>query len=75
MLPFLKLNKEASSSGPVESVERKPDEEPEYDAMESAAEDLISAIHSKDAPAAAAALRAAFELADSQPHVEGEHIG
>lgn len=75
MLPFLKLNKDASASGPVDSLERNPDSEPEYDALESAAEDLINAIHSKDAKGAAAALRAAFELADSQPHEEGEHIG
>ena len=75
MLPFLKQNQEGSSSGPIESVERKPDDGSDYDSMESAAEDLISAVHSKDAKAVAAALRAAFELADSEPHVEGEHIG
>jgi hypothetical protein len=76
MLPFLKHNYEGSASAPVESVERKPDEESEdYDALESAAEDLCHAIEAKDYKAAAAALRAAFELCDTEPHKEGPHIG
>ncbi len=65
MLPFLKKTQEASVSVPVESVKREPDEEPEYDALESAAEDLISAVHSKDAKGVAAALRAAHEICES----------
>lgn len=74
MLPFLKRNKEASASAPVESVERKPDEgAEEFDSMESAAQDLCDAVEKKDIKAVAAALRAAFELMDSEPHVEGEH--
>lgn len=75
MLPFLKSKLEASTSAPIESMRREPDEEPEYDALESAGQDLIDAVKSGDAKAAAAALRAAFQLADSEPHEEGEHIG
>lgn len=75
MLPFLKYKLEASASAPAESMKREPDEEPEYDALESAGQDLIDAIHSKDAKGVAVALRAAFQLADSEPHEEGEHIG
>lgn len=74
MLPFLKLNQDAAASGPVESIKREPDEGEEYDVLESAAEDLCKAIHSKDYKAVAEALRAAFELCDSEPHQEGEHI-
>ena len=67
MLPFLKRNHEASSSAPVDSVERKPDEgADEFDSMESAAQDLCDAVHSKDVKAVAAALRAAFELMESE---------
>lgn len=73
MLPFLK-SKEGSASFPVESIERKPDEGDEYDVLESAAEDLCHAIDAKDYKAIASALRSAFELMDSQPHDEGEHI-
>lgn len=74
MLPFLKKNHEAAASGPVESLERKPDEGAEYDVLESAAEDLCKAIESKDYKGAAAAIRAAFELLESEPHEEGEHL-
>ena len=73
MLPFLKLNHEGRASGPIESIERKSDETEEYDSLESAAEDLCHAIEAKDYKAAASALRAAFDLLDSQPHQEGPH--
>lgn len=72
MLPFLK--KEASVVVPVETKKREPDSEPEYDALESAGQDLIDAVHSKDAKAVAAALRAGFQLFDSEPHEEGPHV-
>lgn len=75
MLPFLRNKQDASASGPIESVERKPDEGAEYDSMESAAEDLCNAIHAKDYKGAAAALRAAFELMEIEPHKEGPHLG
>ncbi len=65
-------NKEASASMPVEHELRKPDDG-EYDAIDSAAEDLISAIHSKNIKGVAEALKAAFELCDAQPHEEGPH--
>lgn len=74
MIPFLK-NKEAGVSMPADSIKREPDEEPEFDSLESAAEDLCNAVHSKDYKGAAAALRAAFDLMESQPHQEGPHIG
>lgn len=74
MLPFLKHNKEASASTPIESIKRESDSGEEYDVLESAAEDLCHAIDAKDYKAIASALRAAFELLDSQPHEEGPHI-
>lgn len=75
MIPFLKHSKKGSVSAPVDSIKREPDEGAEYDALEAAGQDLIDAVHAKDAAAVAAALRAAFELADSEPHEEGPHIG
>lgn len=52
---------------------RKPDgsnemasEDNDMHAMEACAEDLIRAVHAKDAKAVAAALKAAIECADSQ---------
>jgi len=73
MIPFLKHAKEASSSGSIESIERKPDNEPEYDSLESAAEDLKQALEKGDVKAIAMALRSAFDLCDSEPHEEGLH--
>ena len=73
MLPFLKHSQDASMSAPVDVVKRTPDHEEEYDPMHAAADDLIAAVTSKDTKATADALRAAFELADSERHVEGKH--
>ena len=59
MIPALKRKEDVGISAPAESIERKPDEDAEYDVLESAAEDLCNAIKSDDYKAAAAALRAA----------------
>jgi hypothetical protein len=75
MIPFLKHSKEASVAMPADTIERKPDDGSDFDPLESAAEDLCNAIEAKDYKSAAAAIRAAFELLESQPHEEGEHIG
>ncbi len=57
---------------------RKPDNKSQENqednaGMEAVAHDLISAIHSRDAKAVSEALKAAFEIADSEPHEEGPH--
>lgn len=70
MLPFLK--KEAAVAMPVETITREPDEGgDEFNELEGVAQELISAVHSKDAKALAAALQAAFEICESYPHEEG----
>jgi hypothetical protein len=74
MLPFLKRHNEGSASTPVELVKRKPDDEAEYDALESAVEDLFAAYKSNDIKAGCVALRAAFDLLDGEPHAEGPHV-
>lgn len=74
MLPFLKDKKEASVAVPSDTVKRDPDEpNEEFDMLESAADELIAAIHAKDSKAVASALRSAFQIADSEPHEEGPH--
>jgi hypothetical protein len=75
MLPFMKPrkiqgvivdNRKADGS--------KHDKKTQEDhGLNQAAEDLIRAIHDKDIDAAAAAMRAAFEILDSQPHEEYPH--
>ena len=72
-LPFLNKSKEASTSAPVEPVRRKPDNEEEYDGLHACAEDLKQALDEGDTKAIASALRAAFEILDSEPHEEGPH--
>ncbi len=79
MLPFLK-NKEKSSQPGVIIKTRAPDEfdtEDQNDpdaAIEACAQDLINAIHAKDAKSVAQVIKDMFELADQEPHVEGPHI-
>lgn len=73
MLPFLKGNKEGSVSTDADPIKRKSDSGEEYDSLESAAEELISAVHAKDAKAVCSALRSAFQLCDLEPHEEGPH--
>jgi hypothetical protein len=70
MLPFLKKNQDSASSEPVESMDREPD----YDSLEAACQDLFEAFKSNDLKAGAAAIRAAFELCDAEPHHEGPHV-
>jgi hypothetical protein len=78
-LPFLKSK--AQSAGVIVS-HRKPDtaeaerhdednkEENDNAGLEACASDLIEAVHSRDNKRAASAMRAAFELLESQPHEE-----
>lgn len=75
LLPFLKKSKDAGAAAPIESLERKPDEpkDEDFDSLEVAAEDILSAMKANDAKALASALRAAFELLEMQPHQEVDH--
>lgn len=67
----------------MQVVTRKPDETAEnsneeqkedLSDIEECAQDMISAIKASDSKALAKAIKAAFEILDAQPHVEGEHI-
>lgn len=78
MLPFLKPKKVASvivanrqeEDGALESAGPADEMDP---GLMAAAEDLIQAVHAKDAHATAMALQSAFDIADSMPHEEGPH--
>lgn len=76
MLPFLK-SKQAQQTGVI-IKERAPDQKEESEdigahGIEACAEEFIRAVHAKDVKAAAAALKDAFEILESQPHEEGPH--
>lgn len=49
MLPFLKKQQEGGISGPVETIEREPDEGSDsFEMLDAVAEDLLMAIEKKD---------------------------
>lgn len=75
-IPWLK-NKSKMQDG-IAVQYRQPDHpedksEDEH-GLEAGAQDLIQAIHSKDKKLVLAAIRSLFEILDSLPHEEGEHI-
>lgn len=74
MLPF--LQKPRASGGVITEI-RPSDhkDEPQDDTgLMAAAKDLVDAHDSKDIKRVAAALRAAFQILDSEPHDEGEDM-
>ena len=78
MLPFLKPKKQASvlvvknkAEGGLEPMHEEGEHAP---GMIDFMQELIDAIHSKDAAAAADAFMAASHFADAEPHEEGEHL-
>lgn len=76
MLPYLKKAKESQTSGLIVQ-QRTPDETSEpkdTTGIEACADELIRAVHSKDSKAVASALKDAFDILDSMPHEEGEHL-
>jgi hypothetical protein len=76
LLPFLK-NKQASVAGVIVK-QREPDEKPESDqddssaGVESCAQELIRAIHAKDAKSVANAMRDLMEVIEASPEDESE---
>lgn len=80
MLPFLKKRQEAGISG-VLIKHREPDEKPAEEqqddpaaAIKACSQALIKAVHAQDVEAVSEALKDAFDILDSMPHVEGEHL-
>jgi hypothetical protein len=75
-LPFLKQKIRQEASIPVQHFETKSKEEDkdsEDSALIAAAQDIVRAIESKDFKHLAMAIRSAFQILDSEEHVEGPH--
>ncbi len=69
MLPFLKNREGAAASGPVETIERSPDDEGgEYGMLDAVADDLLAAIEKKDKALLKEALAALVE------HIQAEDV-
>lgn len=82
MLPWLEKKKSVtvykSTKGKSPDMEMNseveaPDSEMD-EGLKEAAEDILRAINSKSAMDLAKAIKSAFEICDSYPHEEGEHI-
>lgn len=74
MLPFLKNRDDGVGVGPVESIERKPDEEAEYGTLDAVAEDLLAAFAKKDKSLVKAALESLVEHIQSQDSAQDQAI-
>ena len=79
MIPFLK--KQRGGIAGISTEYRKPDETTkeksaadEEPGLKACAADLMRAVSNGDEIGVAKAIRAAFEILDSEPHEEGEHI-
>ena len=73
-LPWTPKSKDGGGSASLDVVERKPDHEEEFDSLEGAMSELHSALNAKKYKEAAQIFRSAFDLLDSEPHIEGAHI-
>ena len=78
-LPFLK-NKQQSVAGLIMKHRSQdgikddmPEDSNDNEGLHSCAQDLINAVHAKDVPAVASAMRAAFDIMESQPHDEADN--
>lgn len=74
LLPFLKNKRKETGVIVQQRSPDMPEQESDDNGLEAAAQDILSAISSNDSKALAMAIKAAFEICDSEPHVEGEHI-
>lgn len=76
MLPFIKKSTNPGViSKPVSPDDyQEPKELNEDDGLEMAAQDILTAIEHRDYKALAAAIRAAFEIVDAEPHFEADHL-
>lgn len=73
MLPFLKNNKEASASGPVEHVEfGKEEGGSEYGMLDAVAEDLLAAFEKKDVSMLKSALESLVEHIKSEDEIQDQ---
>lgn len=61
MLPFLKNRDDVAVMGPVETIEREPDEGVEMDMLDAVAADILHAIEKKDKSLLKGALEAFAE--------------
>ena len=74
LLPFLKNKRKETGVIVQERSPDSPEAPSDESGLEAAASDIMAAISAGDAKALAGAIKAAFEICDSQPHEEGPHL-
>lgn len=75
MLPFLKNKHEGSMSGPVEVIEREPDEGSEsFEMLDAIVEDMLEAMHSKNKKLLKSALEALCEHIEDKDAEQDESL-
>ncbi len=75
MLPFLKNRDDGVGVGPVETRERKPDEDPEYGMLDAVAEDLLEAVKKGDVELVKAALVSLCQHIQEQDAEQDQSMG
>ncbi len=71
-IEILRMSKKSPDGGGMDSPDDMDYHDPD-EGLRSATEDLFAAFEKKDVDAGMRALKAAFQLCDSEPHEEGEH--
>lgn len=74
MLPFLVKQKMQEGTAQIVRPSDFEDKESDGAGIKAAAKDLLEAIEMKDLNRIASALKAAFEILDSEEHEEGPHL-
>lgn len=61
-------------SGPVEAIERKPDDDKPFEMIDAVVEDMLEAFHKKDKGMLKAALEALIEHIKSEDEVQDQSL-
>ncbi len=71
-IEILRMSKKPPEGGDMDSPDDMGPSDPD-EGLRSATEELFAAFEKKDVDAGMRALKAAFQICDSEPHEEGEH--
>lgn len=74
MLPFLKNRDDGVGQGPVETLERKPDDDSSLDMLDAVAADILDAIKHSDKSALKAALSALCDHIQDQDMAQDQEM-
>lgn len=73
-LPYLKNRDDGVGVGPVETIERKPDEDGAFDMLDAVSEDMMDAFKKGDSKALKMALEALVDHIQSADQVQDQEM-